>query len=74
MLDLEDAIARAELVLAVRLVDMTEARIVHGGKTEVITQQFRFEPVPHSLKGYLQRDSLLLTGQDLGISPLESSA
>ena len=66
MLDLEDAIARAELVLAVRLVDMTEAKIVHGGKTEVITQQFRFEPV-RTLKGIFARDSLLLTGQDLGI-------
>ena len=53
MLDLEDAIARAELVLAVRLVDMTEAKIVHGGKTEVITQQFRFEPV-RTLEGDLR--------------------
>jgi len=66
ILDLEDAIARAELIVAVRLVDMTEAKIVHGGKTEVVTQQFRFEPV-RTIKGIFARDALLLTGQDLGI-------
>jgi HEAT repeat protein len=65
-LDLEDAITRAELVVVVRLVDMTEAKIVHGGKTEVVTQQFRFEPV-RTIKGIFARDALLLTGQDLGI-------
>ena len=66
MLDLEDAIGRAELIVAVRLVDVSESKVVHGGKTEVITQQFKFEPV-RTLKGIFARDSLLLTGQDLGI-------
>src|SRR5689334_4163236 len=65
-LDLEDAITRAELVIAVRLVDMSEAKIVHGGKQEVVTQQFKFEPV-RALKGIYARDALLLTGEDLGI-------
>jgi HEAT repeat protein len=66
ILDLEDAITRAELIVAVRLVDMSESKIVHGGKTEVVTQQFRFEPV-RTIKGIFARDALLLTGQDLGI-------
>jgi HEAT repeat protein len=66
ILDLEDAIGRAELVVAVRLVDMSESKIVHGGKMEVVTQQFRFEPV-RTIKGIFARDALLLTGQDLGI-------
>ena len=66
VLDLEDATARAELVVVVRLVDMTEAKIVHGGKMEVVTQQFKFEPV-RTIKGIFARDALLLTGQDLGI-------
>jgi HEAT repeat protein len=66
MLDLENAISQAELVLVVRLVEMTETKIVHGGKSESITQQFRFEPV-RPLKGVFARDALLLTGQDLGI-------
>ena len=63
ILDLEDAIVRAELIVAVRLLDVTEARIVHGGKTEVVTQQFRFEPA-RTIQGIFARDSLLLTGQD----------
>ena len=66
VLDLEDAIGRAELVVAVRLVDMSESKIVHGGKMEVVTQQFRFEPV-RTIKGIFARDALLLTGQDLVI-------
>ncbi len=66
MLDLESAIARAELILAVRLVNVFETKIVHGGKQEVVTLQYRFEPV-RMLKGIYARDTLLLTGQDLGI-------
>src|SRR4051812_28061842 len=61
VLDLEDAIMRAELIVAVRLVDISEAKIVHGGKSEVITQQFKFEPV-RTIKGIFARDALLLTG------------
>jgi HEAT repeat protein len=73
MLDLEAAVAQAELILVVRLVDMTEAKIVHGGKMEVVTQQFRFEPA-QTLKGIFARDALLLTGQDLGISQFAAGA
>src|SRR5690242_20399492 len=32
VLDLEPAVAQAELILAVRLVDVTETKIVHGGR------------------------------------------
>jgi HEAT repeat protein len=66
VLDLEPAVAQAELILAVRLVDMTETKIVHGGRNVQITEQFRFEPV-RVLKGIFASESLLLTGQDLGI-------
>lgn len=73
VLDLEDPIARAELILVVKLAEMTEAKVVHGGKLEVVTQQFRFEPV-RTIKGIFARDSLLLTGQDLGISQFAAGA
>ncbi len=66
ILDLEVAVAQAELVVAVRLVEMTESKIVHGGRTETVTQQYRFEPV-RVLKGIFARESLLMTGEDLGI-------
>ena len=57
---------QAELILAVRLVDVTETKIVRGGRNVEITEQFRFEPV-RVLKGIFARESLLMTGQDLGI-------
>jgi hypothetical protein len=66
MLDLENAIASAELIIAVRLLDVSESKIVRGGKQEEVTAQYRFEPV-RILKGIYTRDVLLLTGQDLGI-------
>ncbi len=66
VLDLEPAVSQAELILAVRLVDVTETKIVHGGRNVQITEQFRFEPV-RVLKGIFARESLLLTGEDLGI-------
>lgn len=66
VLDLEPAVTQAELILAVRLVDVTETKIVHGGRNMQVTEQYRFEPV-RVLKGIFARESLLLTGQDLGI-------
>ena len=66
VLDLEPAVVQAELILAVRLVEVTETRIVHGGRDVQVTEQYRFEPV-RVLKGIFARESLLLTGQDLGI-------
>lgn len=73
VLDLEDAIAQAELVIAVRLVDISELKIVHGGKMESVTQQFKFEPV-RTLKGIFARDALLLTGDDLRIYQFGAAA
>ena len=58
ILDLEPAVAQAELILAVRLVDVTETKIVRGGRNVEITEQFRFEPV-RVLKGIFARESLL---------------
>jgi HEAT repeat protein len=66
VLDLEPAVAQAELILVVRLQDLTETKIVRGGRNVEITEQFRFEPV-RVLKGIFARESLLMTGQDLGI-------
>lgn len=66
MLDLESAVQQAELILAARLVDVTETKIVHGGRNVEVTQQFRLEPV-RVLKGIYARDELLMTGQDLGV-------
>ncbi|WP_435018778.1 HEAT repeat domain-containing protein [Tundrisphaera sp. TA3] len=66
VLDLEAAVSQAELILAVRLADVTETRIVHGGQVEEVTEQYRLEPV-RVLKGIFARESLLMTGADLGV-------
>jgi hypothetical protein len=66
ILDLEPAVVQAELIVAVRLVDVTETKIVHGGRDVRITEQFRFEPI-RVLKGIFAHESLLMTGEDLGI-------
>jgi hypothetical protein len=73
ILDLEPAVIQAELILAVRLVDVTETKIVHGGRDVRITEQFRFEPI-RVLKGIFAHDSLLMTGEDLGIYRLAESS
>jgi hypothetical protein len=66
VLDLEFAVTQAELILAARLVDVTETKIVHGGRDVQVTEQYRFEPI-RVLKGIFAREALLLTGEDLGI-------
>ncbi len=66
VLDLELAVTQAELILAARLVDVTETKIVRGGRDVQVTEQYRFEPV-RVLKGIFAREALLLTGEDLGI-------
>ena len=72
ILDLEPAVMQAELILAARLVDVTQTKIVHGGRDVRITEQFRFEPI-RVLKGILAHESLLMTGDDLGIYRLADS-
>ena len=66
VLDLEAAVVQAELVLAVRLAEVTETKIVHGGRNEQVTEQYRLEPV-RVLKGIFAREALLMTGADLGV-------
>jgi hypothetical protein len=64
-LDLENAITGADLIIAVRLTDVSERTVVHGGKEARSTQQFTFEPV-RTLKGLFSRNTLKLTNDDLG--------
>jgi HEAT repeat protein len=64
-LDLEGAVASADLILVVRVAEVGEAKTTYGGKAEVTTQQFKFQPV-RTLKGVFARDELLLTTDDLG--------
>jgi HEAT repeat protein len=65
-LDLEPGLSEASLVLVGRVVDVSETRIMMGGKFESALLQFKFVPVV-VLKGVFSRESLSLTSQDLGI-------
>jgi hypothetical protein len=66
VLDLESALQRADLVVAAKLVEITESRVVQGGRNVQVTQQYRLEPV-RIIKGIFARDALLMTGTDLGV-------
>lgn len=66
VLDLESSIQRADLVVAARLVEITESKVVQGGRNVQVTQQFHFEPV-RVIKGIFARSTLLMTGNDLGV-------
>jgi HEAT repeat protein len=72
-LDLEPALGDASLVLVARVADVSETKIMMGGKSEGALVQFKFAPVL-VLKGVFSRDSLSLTSQDLGIQGLGDSA
>jgi HEAT repeat protein len=72
-LDLEASLGEASLVLVGRVVDVSETKIVMGGKFESALLQFKFAPVL-VLKGVFSRESLSLTSQDLGIESFTDSA
>ncbi len=66
VLDIESSLQRADLVVAAKLAEITESRVVQGGRNVQVIQQFRFEPV-RIIKGIFARGALLLTGNDLGV-------
>ena len=54
-LDLEPGLAEASLVLAGRVVDVTETKIMMGGKAETTLLEFKFAPEV-ALKGVFSRE------------------
>lgn len=66
-LDLEPALADATLVLVARVAEVSETKVVLGGKVEQSIEQIKFEPVS-VLKGVFSRESLSLTSNDLGFN------
>jgi len=50
-LDLEGAVARSDLVIVVRVDEVSERKIIYGGKSEQVSQQFKFAPV-RTLKAF----------------------
>src|SRR6188472_247110 len=75
-LDLEPALNEASLVLAAQVLDVSETKMVFGGKMETTLREYRFAPVL-IIKGVYARDTLSMSSQDLGLlrfgeaSPIE---
>ena len=72
-LDLEPALAESSLVLVGRVADVSETKIITGGKGERSLLQFKFVPVL-VLKGVFSRESLSLTSDDLGVQRFTDAA
>jgi hypothetical protein len=66
-LDIEPAVAQAELILVTRIEEIREIPLPVGGKGERAMLQIRFKPM-RVLKGVFAREALTLTNYDLGIS------
>jgi HEAT repeat protein len=64
-LELEEVAGNAELILVARVEEVSEIRLVRGGKGESSTQQFRLKPV-RVVKGVFARPELILGSSDLG--------
>ena len=62
--DLEPSLRAAALVMAVRVVDVSQVRVVYGGKGFETLYQYTFEPI-RILKGVYSRPQLLMTNTDL---------
>ena len=65
-LSLENAVAGSDLILAAQVVDVTEIKLMRGGKGESAMFQYKFKPV-RVLKGVFAREELSLGSADLGI-------
>src|SRR5579863_7746609 len=64
-LDLEPALDQAALVVVARVKDVSETKLIMGGKMESSLVEFKFTP-ELVLKGVYSRDTLSLTSVDLG--------
>ncbi|HEV2492070.1 MAG TPA: HEAT repeat domain-containing protein [Terriglobia bacterium] len=64
---------KASLVMVARVADVSETKIMVGGKAETTLLQFKFTPVL-VLKGVFSRESLSLTSQDVGIQGYTDAA
>ncbi len=69
-LSLENAVAGSDLILAAQVVDVTEIKLMRGGKGESAMFQYKFKPA-RVLKGVFAREELSLGSADLGLHRAE---
>ncbi len=69
-LSLENAVATSDLILAAQVTEVTEIKLMRGGKGESAMYQYKFKPA-RVLKGVFARDELSLGSADLGLYRLD---
>lgn len=65
-LSLEKTVATSDLILAAQVIDVTEIKLMRGGKGESALFQYKFKPA-RVLKGVFARNELSLGSADLGL-------
>jgi HEAT repeat protein len=70
--DMESRIGQSQLVLVVRVSNVSAVTVVHGAKVNTTYREYRFQPV-RRLKGVFTRDELAMTSSDLGLSEGDGS-
>src|SRR5687767_13594465 len=69
-LSLEGAARASDLIVAVQVSEVTEVKLMRGGKGESVMYQYRLKPVK-VLKGVFAREELSVGSSDLGLHRLE---
>jgi hypothetical protein len=69
-LQLDHAIVDADIIIATQVIDVSESKLIRGGKSETAYFQYRLKPV-HVLKGVFARDELTLGSSELGLTRVE---
>jgi HEAT repeat protein len=70
--DIETRIGQSQLILVVRVSNVSAVTVVQGAKVNTTHREYRFQPV-RRLKGVFTRDELSMTSSDLGLTEGDGS-
>jgi HEAT repeat protein len=70
--EMEQRVGQSQLVLVVRVSNVSALTVVHGAKVNTTYREYRFQPV-RRLKGVFTRDELPMSSSDLGLTESDGS-
>jgi HEAT repeat protein len=70
--EMEQRVGQSQLVLVVRVSNVSALTVVHGAKVNTTYREYRFQPV-RRLKGVFTRDELPMSSSDLGLAEADGS-
>jgi HEAT repeat protein len=70
--EMEQRVGQSQLILVVRVSNVSALTVVHGAKVSTTYREYRFQPV-RRLKGVFTRDELPMTSSDLGLPEADGS-